>query len=189
MADQTLSIVTICGSLRNGSYNRALMKALPELAPATMTFAEAPAYDRIPFYNADDQAASGFPNSVKTFADAIRSADGVIIVSPEYNWTVPGALKNALDWVSRMPDQPFKQKPVAIQSASGGPMGGSRMQYHMRQILVYLSAFTFGTPEILVTFAAQKFDEKTLALKDEATRKIVGQQLAAFADFIARVRA
>jgi chromate reductase, NAD(P)H dehydrogenase (quinone) len=186
MAD--LNIVTICGSLRKGSYNRALMKALPQLAPAGMTFTEAPPYDKIPFYNADDQQASGFPDVVKTFADAIRSADGVIIVSPEYNWTVPGALKNALDWVSRMPDQPFKEKPVAIQSASGGPMGGSRMQYHMRQIMVYLSAFTFGTPEILVSFAPQKFDEKTLELKDEATRKIVGQQLAAFANFIERVR-
>ena len=186
MADQ-LKIVTICGSLRKGSYYRALMKALPQLAPANMTLTEAPPYDKIPFYNADDQAASGFPDVVKTFADAIRSADGIIIVSPEYNWTVPGALKNALDWVSRMPDQPFKEKPVAIQSASGGPMGGSRMQYHMRQIMVYLNAFTFGTPEILVSFAAQKFDEKTLELKDEATRKIVGQQLAAFAKFIERI--
>ena len=186
MADQ-LKIVTICGSLRKGSFNRGLMQALPSLAPAGMTFTEAPPYDKIPFYNADDQAASGFPDVVKAFADAIRSADGIIIVSPEYNWTVPGALKNALDWVSRMPDQPFKEKPVAIQSASGGPMGGSRMQYHMRQIMVYLNAFTFGTPEILVSFAAQKFDEKTLELKDEATRKIVGQQLAAFAKFIDRV--
>lgn len=187
MADQTLNIVTICGSLRKSSYNRALMKALPQLAPAGMTFIEAPPFDKIPFYNADDQAASGFPDVVKTFADAIRSADGIIIVSPEYNWTIPGALKNALDWVSRMPDQPFKEKPVAIQSAGGGPLGGARMQYHMRQLLVYLNAFVFGTPEIFVSFAPTKFDEKTLELKDEATRKIVGQQLAAFAKFIDRV--
>ena len=186
MAD--LNIVTICGSLRKGSYNHALLRALPPLAPGGMKFTESAPYDKIPFYNADDQQASGFPDTVKAFADSIRSADGVIIASPEYNWTVPGALKNALDWVSRMPDQPFKEKPVAIQSASGGPMGGSRMQYHMRQIMIYLNAFTFGTPEILVSFAPQKFDEKTLELKDEATRKIVGQQLAAFATFIARVR-
>jgi chromate reductase len=187
MPDRTLDIVTICGSLRKGSYNRALMRALPALAPANMKFTESPPFDKIQPYNADDQQASGFPDLVKTFADALRAADGIIIVSPEYNWTIPGTLRNAIDWISRMPDQPFKEKPVAIQSASGGPMGGSRMQYHMRMSLTYLHAFTFGTPEVLVSFAAQKFDEKTLELKDETTRKIVGQQLAAFAKFIERV--
>lgn len=189
MADKTLNILTICGSLRKGSYNAALVRALPGLAPANMKFTASPPYDSIPFYNADIQAASGFPGVVNDFAEAIRGADGVIIVSPEYNWTIPGALKNAIDWVSRMPNQPFKEKPVAIQSASGGPMGGSRMQYHMRMALTYLSAFTFGTPEILVSFAPNKFDEKTLELKDEPTRKIIAQQLEAFAKFIERVGA
>jgi chromate reductase len=188
MAD-TLNIVTICGSLRKGSYNAALIRALPALAPANMKLTGAPPYETMPLYNHDIQASAGFPGTATDFAAAIRNADGVIIVSPEYNWTIPGALKNAIDWVSRMPDQPFKEKPVAIQSASGGPLGGARMQYHMRMMLTYLNAFVFGTPEIFVGMAQTKFDEKTLELKDEATKKIVSQQLEAFAKFIARVSA
>jgi chromate reductase, NAD(P)H dehydrogenase (quinone) len=121
-------VLAICGSLRAGSYNRALMNALPGLAPAAMTFEEAPSFIDMPHYNADLQNSTGIPGSVDAFAKAVRAADGVIIVTPEYNWTIPGALKNALDWVSRIKDQPFNQKPVAIQSATGGPLGGSRMQ-------------------------------------------------------------
>ncbi len=186
MAD--LNILVICGSLRKNSYNAALTRALPELAPAGMKFTSAPAYDGLPMYNADLQEASGFPPAAEELAAAIRAADGVIIVSPEYNWTIPGALKNAIDWVSRMKDQPFKEKPVAIQSCSQGPLGGSRMQYHMRMSLTYLSAFTFGTPEVIVSMAQNKFD-KDLKLTDETTRKFVQQQLAGFAKFIERVKA
>lgn len=181
-------VLTICGSLRKGSYNRALMNALPGLAPAGMTLSEAPSFRGFPLYDADLQAA-GFPADVTALADAIRTADGVIIVSPEYNYTIPGALKNAIDWVSRLKDQPFREKPVAIQSATGGPLGGARMQYHLRQVMIFLNAFVFGTPEIFVGMAQTKFDEKTLELKDEATKKIVSQQLEAFAKFIARVSA
>lgn len=188
MADQ-LKVLTICGSLRKKSYNHALIRALPDLAPEGMSFTEAPPYDAIPFYNQDIQDASDFPAAVTALADAVRAADGVIIVSPEYNWTIPGALKNALDWVSRMKDQPFKEKPVALQSASGGPLGGSRMQYHMRQSLTYLNVFLFGTPEIFVGFAQNKFDKDTLELTDQPTRDIVKTQLAGFAGFIKRVRA
>jgi chromate reductase len=180
-------VLTICGSLRKGSYNRALMNALPGLAPAGMTFSEAPSFRGFPLYDADLQAA-GIPADVTALADAIRTADGVIIVSPEYNWSIPGALKNALDWVSRLKDQPFKDKPVALQSATGGPLGGARMQYHLRMTLMFLNAFTFGTPEIFVGLAQTKFDDKTLELKDEPTRKFVAQQLAAFEAFIAHVK-
>jgi chromate reductase len=187
MTDQ-VSVLVICGSLRKGSYNAALARALPELAPAGMTFKDAPAYDALPMYNADVQEASGFPPAAEDLASAIRAADGVIIVSPEYNWTIPGALKNALDWVSRMKEQPFVDKPVAIQSCSIGPMGGSRMQYHMRQSLVYLKAFAFGTPEVIVSNAQGKFD-KDMKLTDETTRNFVKQQLAAFAKFIQRMKA
>ena len=90
----------------------------------------------------------------------IRAADGVIIVSPEYNWSIPGGLKNAIDWVSRMKDVPFKEKPVALQSCAGGVLGGSRMQYHMRQCLTSIDAFLYGKPEVLVTFAAKKVRRK-----------------------------
>jgi chromate reductase len=183
-----LNILVICGSLRKGSYNAALARALPELAPAGMTFTDAPSYDALPMYNTDIQETSGFPPGAEDLAAAIRAADGVIIVSPEYNWTIPGALKNALDWVSRMKNQPFVEKPVAIQSCSQGPLGGSRMQYHMRQSMVYLKAFTFGTPEVIVANAQNKFDDK-LKLTDEQTRNFVQQQLAGFAKFIVRMRA
>ena len=172
--------------MRKGSYNAALMRALPKLAPAEMTITPAPPYDGFPHYNYDIQQA-GLPAAVNALADAIRAADGVIIVSPEYNWTIPGALKNAIDWLSRMKEQPFKDKPVALQSASPALLGGSRMQYHLRQSLTSVDALLFGRPEVIVTFAPQKFDEKTLELKDQPTIDIIKQQLAAFAKFIERV--
>jgi chromate reductase len=187
--DGNLDVLVICGSLRKGSYNAALARTLPGLAPAAMKLRTAPPFDTIPHYNFDTQNATGFPAEVNAFADAIRSADAVIIVSPEYNWTIPGALKNAIDWVSRMKDQPFKDKPVALQSCAGGVLGGARMQYHLRQSLTSIDASLFGRPEILVTFAATKFDEKTLALKDQPTIDIVKQQLAAFEKFIRLVGA
>jgi len=164
------------------------VRALPPLAPAGMSLTEAPPYDAFPFYDQDLQDADGFPGPVKALADAVRVADGVIIVTPEYNWTIPGALKNALDWVSRMKDQPFKEKPVAIQSASQGPLGGARMQYHMRMALTYMNAFVFGTPEIFVSMAQNKFAKETLELTDQPTKDILKTQLAAFAGFIQRVK-
>jgi chromate reductase len=182
------NVLTICGSLRKKSYNAALVRALPALAPEGMTFTAAPRVDTIPHYNHDDQEATGFPPSVTAFADAIRTADGVIIVSPEYNWTIPGTLKNAIDWVSRMKEQPFKDKPVALQSASGALLGGSRMQYHLRQSLTSVDALIFGRPEVIVTFAPQKFDAETLELKDQTTRDMIKLQLAGFAKFIERVK-
>ena len=181
------NVLTICGSLRKKSYNAALVRALPALAPEGMTLTAAPRVDTIPHYNHDDQEATGFPPSVTAFADAIRAADGVIIVSPEYNWTIPGTLKNAIDWVSRMKEQPFKDKPVALQSAAGGILGGSRMQYHLRQSLTSVDVILFGRPEVLVTFAAQKFDEKTLELKDQTAIDLIRQQLAGFEKFIRRL--
>jgi chromate reductase len=185
MAD-TLNVISICGSLRKGSFNASLARTLPSLAPAGLSIKPAPGWDKIPIYNHDIQVESGFPAETVAWADAIRAADGVIIVSPEYNWSIPGGLKNAIDWVSRMKDVPFKEKPVAIQSCAGGVLGGARMQYHLRQCLTSIDAFLFGKPEILVTFAAKKFDEKTLALTDQPTIDIVKQQLAGFEKFVRR---
>jgi chromate reductase len=186
MADQKLNVLTICGSLRKGSFNRKLMNALPGLAPAHLSLSEAPPYGGIPHYNHDVQEASGFPAEAVAWADAIRAADALVVVSPEYNWTIPGPLKNAIDWVSRMKDQPFKDKPVAIQSAAGGLLGGARVQQHLRVCLTGVDAIVFGRPEVLVTFAPQKFDESG-ALKDEATREMIKLHLAAFAKFAAKV--
>jgi chromate reductase, NAD(P)H dehydrogenase (quinone) len=183
-----LNILTICGSLRKKSYNAALVRALPELAPANMTFKASPPWETIAFYDADEQE-KGFPAPAEDFAAAVRAADGVIIVTPEYNWTIPGGLKNAFDWVSRMKEQPFKGKPVALQSASQGPLGGARMQYHLRMCMTYLGCDIFGLPEVFVMLAQNKFDKDTLKLTDETARKIVAQQLEGFAKYIERVKA
>ena len=158
------NVVSICGSLRKGSYNRMLMQSLPGLAPPGMAITEAPPFTEIPLYN----------------------ADGVIFCTPEYNFSLPGGLKNAIDWVSRLPGQPFAGKPIALQSASPGPLGGARVQYDLRRMLVFLDALTLNKPEVFVGSCASRFDEKTGALTDPTTRDFVKQQLAAFAEFIDR---
>jgi chromate reductase len=188
VADQPLDVLVICGSLRKGSYNAALARTLPGLAPAGMALRTAPSFEKFPLYNHDIQDASGFPAEVNAWADAIRSADAVIIVSPEYNWSIPGGLKNAIDWASRMKEQPFKDKPVALQSAAGGILGGSRMQYHLRQSLTSIDALLFGRPEVIVTFAPQKFDANTLELKDQTAIDLIRQQLAGFEKFVRRLQ-
>jgi chromate reductase len=184
MPGQSLNIVSLCGSLRKGSYNRMVMNALPGLAPADMTIKEAPPYNEFPHYNADVQNATGFPAAVNTLADAIRAADGVIIVTPEYNFGVPGPLKNAIDWLSRLPNQPFAGKPIALQSASPGPLGGGRVQYDLRRTMVFLDAWTLNKPEVFIGNCMQRIDEKTGQITDEATKGFLKQQLAAFAKLI-----
>jgi chromate reductase len=186
MADK-LKVITIAGSLRKASYNAALARQLPKWAPEGISITEAPAWGDLPPYNADDQGATGFPATATKLSDAIRAADGVIIVSPEYNYGVPGALKNAVDWVSRMKDQPFKDKPIALQSVAGGPLGGGRVQYQWRQIMVFLEAIVFTRPEVFIGMAGQKFDEKTLEFKDETGINFIKQQLAGFEKFIRKV--
>jgi chromate reductase len=187
MADQ-LNALVICGSLRKGSYNAALTRALPALAPPELKLTPAASFGKFPIYNADDQASSGIPADVAAWCDAIRKADGVIIVSPEYNWSIPAGLKNAIDWASREKEVCFKDKPVALQSAAPGLLGGGRMQYHLRMALTAIDAQMFGKPEVFVNYAAKKFDEKTLELIDQGAQDIIKQQLAAFAKFIARVK-
>jgi len=184
MADRTLNVVSICGSLRKGSYNRIVMQALPGLAPERLKITEAPPYDGFPLYNADVQTTTGFPAAVTALATAIREADGVIFVTPEYNFGIPGPLKNAIDWLSRLPDQPFAGKPIALQSASPGPLGGARVQYDMRRSMVFLDALTLNKPEIFIGFCMQRIDDKTGQIVDVPTRDFIKQQLAAFATFI-----
>ncbi len=187
MSDNQLNVVVICGSLRQASYNASLARTLPALAPPGMAVKAAPGWDKMPVYNHDLHADGKFPAEVTAWGDSIRAADGVIIVSPEYNWTIPGGLKNAIDWVSRFKEVPFKEKPVALQSCAGGALGGARMQYHLRQCLTSIDALIFGKPEIFVSFSAKKFDEKTVELTDQPTIDIVKQQLAGFEKFIRRV--
>jgi len=187
MADKSLNVVSICGSLRRGSYNRMVMNALQGYAPEGMRITEAPSFAVFPLYNADVQNSSGFPAPVQALAEAIRAADGVIFVSPEYNYSIPGALKNAIDWVSRMPNQPFAGKPIAIQSATGGALGGGRMQYDLRRCMIFLDAWTINKPEIFIGNCSQRIDEKTGQIKEAQTNGFIKQQLAAFAQFIGRI--
>ena len=182
MADRPLSFVTMLGSLRQGSLNRVVANALPGLAPQGVKITSLPSVGDLPHYNADLQAG-GFPPLVREFGDAIKVSDGVIIVTPEYNYGVPGVLKNAIDWVSRLPDTPFAGKPVDIMSASPSILGGARAQYHLRQSMVFLDALVLNKPEIIITFAAQKLDVENGKISDDATREIMTKNLEAFAAF------
>ena len=186
MAGKSLNVVSICGSLRKGSYNRIVMNTLQGFAPDGMRVAEAPSFAEFPLYNADVQNSTGFPAPVQTMAEAIRAADGVIFVSPEYNYGIPGGLKNAIDWVSRLPNQPFANKPIAMISASAGILGGGRMQYDLRRCMIFLDALTMNKPEIFIGNVSQKIDEKTGQIKDEQAVGFIKTQLAAFAKFIAQ---
>src|SRR6266702_5365168 len=181
------NVVSICGSLRKGSFNRIIEKALPALATEEMKFVPAPSIGDIPHYDADVQTTLGPPAAAEALAKVIRAADGVVIVSPEYNWSIPGALKNAIDWLSRMPDQPFKDKPVAIQSSSPGLLGASRMQYHLRQVLASVDAQVLIKPEMFITFAGTKTNPEKHELTDEPARDMIRQQLGAFEQLISRV--
>jgi chromate reductase len=169
------SVLTICGSLRKGSYNAMVQRALPSLAPEGMTIKPAPSFAEFPLYNADVQDSTGFPVPVNILAEAIRAADGVIIVSPEYNFSIPGGLKNAIDWVSRLPNQPFAGKPIALQSASPGPLGGGRVQYDLRRAMVFLDAFTLNKPEIFIGNCTTKLDETTGEINDDVTRNFINR--------------
>src|ERR1700721_2833963 len=180
----SLSILTICGSLRKGSYNAMLQRALPGLAPEGMTLKAAPSYAELPLYNADIQNSTGFPAGVNVLADAIRAADGVIFCTPEYNFGIPGGLKNAIDWVSRLPNQPFAGKPIALESASPSLFGALRAQLHLRHVFVYLDGRMLNKPEIIIPQVNTKIDAATGELNDPATRGFIADQLKAFAAFV-----
>jgi chromate reductase len=184
---EPVNVISICGSLRKGSYNAALARMAPKLAPAGMSIAPAPPIGTFPLYDFDLQSSAGIPEAVNDLAAAIRKADGVLICTPEYNWSIPGVLKNAIDWLSRLKDQPFAAKPVALQSAAGGLLGGSRAQYHLRQSLTSIDALLFGRPEVIVTFAAQKFDATTLELTDQTAIDMIRQQLGGFEKYVRRM--
>ena len=166
--NKVISILSFAGSLRSGSYNRALLRAAAELLPND-TKMEIFDLNGIPPFNQDMETA--MPDRVKEFKAKIRAADAVLIATPEANYSVPGVLKNAIDWASRpYGDNSFEHKPVAVMSASTGMLGGARAQYHLRQIFVFLDMHPINKPEVFVTFANQKVDE-TGKLRDEPTRE------------------
>ena len=186
MADEKpLRFAVMVGSLRKGSYNAMIARALPALAPAGVTISPLGSVGDFPLYNFDVQE-KGFPPVVTAMADAIRAADGVILVTPEYNHTIPGVLKNAIDWISRLPNQPFAGKPVALQSASPSVVGGLRAQLHLRHMFVFLDARVLNKPEIIITQVNTKVDAATGEITDQATRGFIADQLKAFAAFVRR---
>ncbi|MGR9202272.1 NADPH-dependent FMN reductase [Rhizobium leguminosarum] len=181
-----VELVLLLGSLRSGSFHRALAKALPDLAPSGVTISLLGSIGDIPHYNADVQA-EGFPDTVHAMGGGIAAADGVVVVTPEYNYSVPGVLKNALDWLSRLPSTPFAGKPVSIMSGSPGPIAGARAQYHLRQIMVFLDAIVFTKPEVMVGGINTKVDVAAGTVTDEATRQFIGDHLQAFVQFVDRL--
>jgi chromate reductase len=182
-----LSVLGICGSLRRGSYNRALLRAAIELAPADMRI-EAADLDGIPLFDQDVEAR-GMPAPAAALADRIRAADAVLIATPEYNWGVAGVLKNAFDWVSRpLATNALKGKPVAIVGASTGPWGTVRAQLQLRQSLAYVDALALPQPNVFVPMAEQKFDAEG-RLTDARTREQLVALLVALASWTRRVSA
>jgi chromate reductase len=180
-------IVAFAGSLRRGSYNRALIYAARELAPDGMTI-EPIEIGELPFYNADVEA-EGDPPGVAAFKTALRQADGILIATPEYNDGISAVLTNAIDWGSRLPGRsPLIGKPIAVIGASPSQIGTARAQLHLRQLLGHVQARVLPPPELLVARAHERFDAG-LRLKDEGTRKVLGDLLVRFSRWIGRERA
>ena len=168
--ENSINILGFSGSLRRGSYNRMLLQAAIELAPKGITI-EVFNLDEIPLFNADLETL--MPNRVNEFKSKIKVANAILIVTPEYNYSVPGVLKNAIDWGSRpQGDNSWEGKPVAIMSASTGILGGARAQYHLRQTLACLDMHPINKPEVMINFAAQKFDDKGNLTDDRAKQLI-----------------
>jgi chromate reductase len=175
--------LVVVGSLRRGSYNRLLARAASELAPDDVSFTFAAIGD-VPVFNADIVAEHGHPPAVRALREAFDVADGVLVVSPEYNHSVPGGLKNVIDWVSDGSDHPFPGKPMAILGASTGRFGTVRMQRHLRDILTGLGALVMPKPEVTVAGARNQFDDSG-RLVDERSVRQVTSLMAAFRDWIA----
>jgi chromate reductase len=176
-----IKVLGISGSLRKNSFNKSLLEAAIELQPDNMDIEIFDISD-IPMYN-EDIRISGEPEPVKLFKEKIAEADALLIATPEYNYSIPGVLKNAIDWASRPPtDSPLNGKPLAIMGA-GGRMGTVRAQNHLRQVAVETNMLTMNKPEVLVARAREKFD-KDCKLIDERTRTQLRKLLDAFVDWI-----
>lgn len=181
----TLNILGICGSLRAGSYNHQALHAAGQRMPAGMSLQLAD-LSGVPLYNKDVEDA-GLPAAVQQLRDQVMAADALLIASPEYNFSVSGVLKNSIDWLSRCSPQPFKDKPVAILSATQGPVGGARNQYELRKILGCLEALVLHKPEIFINFCHTKFDAQG-KLTDDNTAKFLSDQQLAFERWIRRMK-
>jgi chromate reductase, NAD(P)H dehydrogenase (quinone) len=180
-----MQILGICGSLRKASLNMAALRACQDLLPQGMALRITSIAD-LPIFN-QDVFDAGIPEPAKRLRAEIAEADGVLIASPEYNFSLTAALKNAIDWASRPPNQPFDGKPVAIMGASGGIFGTARAQYHLRQMLIFLNAHLVNRPEVMIGQAQNKFDQDG-KLTDEPTREFIRKLLVALRDWTERLK-
>jgi chromate reductase, NAD(P)H dehydrogenase (quinone) len=181
-----IRILGIAGSLREGSFNRALLRTAQAAAPDGMTI-EIFDLAAVPLYNGDVEA-KGDPEGVAAFKTAIRAADGVLMATPEYNHGVPGVMKNAIDWASRPPKgAPLGGKPVALMGASPGITGTARGQSQLRQAFEFTNSYAMPQPELLVFKAHEKFDAQG-QLTDAPTRQFLESFLKAFGDWVRRFK-
>jgi chromate reductase len=184
--DRKIKILGFAGSLRKGSYNRAILRAAKELAPDSAEL-EIFDLDGIPPFNADLEGA--MPKTVKDFKSKIEAADALLMVTPEYNYSMSGVLKNAIDWASRpYTNNSFNDKPAAIMSASTGMLGGARAQYHLRQVFVFMNVHALNRPEVMVANANTKIDAEG-RLTDEDTREHIKKLLDALVQWTIRLKA
>ncbi len=183
--EQQIKVLAFAGSLRKGSYNKSLIRAAVELAPEGISI-EIFDLEGIPTFNQDYEKDP--PQRVKEFKEKIRSADALLIATPEYNYSISGVLKNAIDSASR-PKQgnPLDGKPVAIMSASTGRLGGARAQYHLRQTFVFLDMQPVNRPEVMLADAAHNVDAEGKLTNDD-TRKLIRQLLEALALWTIRLK-
>jgi len=178
---EKIVVCGIAGSLRAGSFNKMLLRAARELAPEGMEIRPFERLAEVPLYDGDLEA-KGVPEPVQALKRSVREAAAVLVCTPEYNWSVPGVLKNAIDWASRpAAETPFARKPVAILGASPGAVGTARAQQHLRLVLASNGALVLPGPEVLVARCQEKFDASG-KLADEATRKFVSRLLQALGE-------
>ena len=180
---RVFNVVGFAGSLRRGSYNRALLRAATELAPPILHIV-IHELDGIPLYNGDIEAA-GAPPSVVQLRDTVRQADGLLIATPEYNHGVPGVLKNTIDWLSRPPRKSaLNGKVAAVMGATPGTLGTARAQSQLRQAFVFTNTYALLQPEVLVSRAHERFDADG-RLVDQTTRETLAALVHGFTDLIA----
>jgi chromate reductase, NAD(P)H dehydrogenase (quinone) len=174
--NKIINILGLAGSLRMGSYNRDLLRAAQEVCPEEANI-EIFDLSKIPIFNQDFEMS--LPDEVKMLKQKISEANAILFATPEHNYSVPGMLKNAIDWASRpFGDNAFQGKPAAIMSASTGMLGGARAQYHLRQIFVTLDIHPVNKPEVFVSFASGKFDQSG-RLTDDKARDVIKDLLKA----------
>jgi chromate reductase len=177
--------VAISGSLRKKSYNTMVIKTLQKNLPEN-TLIEHISIEDIPMYNFDLHEKY-YPEPIEILSTAIKDADAVIIVTPEYNYSIPGVLKNVIDFLSKHPLKPLDKKAVGIVSASPSLLGGIRAQFHLRQVLVAVNAMSMNVPEVVITEVDKKFDEDG-NLRDEKTTAFLEKFLISLGDFASSVK-